>query len=182
MSLRLCQKGCRPNEAYAFKQVQVIILHCLNEFTHSSELTPKEKDQFEAQIKDYLEKGWIQPSFLPYGAPVLFIQKKDRSLRMCVDYRGLNKITTKDSYPLPSIDDLIDRLNGAKIFSSLDLQSGYHQIRVDEADIPKTAFRTHKGLFEDRVMPFGLCNAPAVPVIQRQMDHILEPYDLLLSI
>ena len=89
-------------------------------------LTPKEKEQVEDQIKDYLGKGWIQPSFSPYGAPILFVQKKDGTLRMCVDYRGLNKITTKDSYPLPRIDDLIDRLHGAKVFSSLDLQSGYH--------------------------------------------------------
>ena len=138
--------------------------------------TPKEREQVEAQIKDYLEKGWIRPSNSPYASAVLFVQKKDGSLRMCVDFRGLKKVTIKDRFPLPRIDDLIDKLYGASVFSSLDLQSGYHQIRVAEADAHKTAFITHKGLFEYRVMPFGLCNAPSH--FQRQMNQMFAhlPY------
>lgn len=134
-------------------------------------LTPMEREQVEAQIKEYLEKGWIRPSESPYSAAVLFVQKKDGTLRMCVDYRGLNNVTVKDRYPLPRIDDLIDRLHGAIVFSSLDLQSGYHQIRIADEDVHKTAFTTHKGLFEYRVMPFGLCNAPSA--FQRQMNKML---------
>lgn len=140
-------------------------------FGRGYRLTPKEKDQVEAQIKDFLAKQWIRPSQSPYGAAVLFVQKKDGSLRMCVDYRGLNKVTVKDKYPLPRIDDLIDKLHGATVFSSLDLQSGYHQIRIAEKDVRKTAFITPMGLYEYRVMPFGLCNAPSA--FQRQMNLML---------
>jgi hypothetical protein len=140
-------------------------------FSRGYRHTPKEREQVEDQIKDYLEKGWIQPSSSPYGAAVLFVQKKDGSLRMCVDYRGLNKVTVKDRFPLPRIDDLIDKLYGATMFTSLDLRSGYHQIRVAEKDVHKTAFVTHKGLYEYRVMPFGLCNAPSA--FQRQMNKML---------
>ena len=134
-------------------------------------LTPKEREQVESQIRDYLAKGWIRPSKSGYGSAVLFVQKKDGSLRMCVDYRALNKATVKDRYPLPRIDDLIDKLHGACVFSSLDLQSGYHQIRIADADTHKTAFVTPKGLYEYRVMPFGLCNAPSA--FQRQMNKML---------
>ena len=141
--------------------------------------TPKEKEQVENQVKDYIEKGWIQPSKSPYASAVLFVQKKDGSLRMCVDYRGLNKVTIKDKFPLPRIDDLIDKLHGASVFSSLDLQSGYHQIRVADSDVHKTAFTTHIGLYEYRVMPFGLCNAPSH--FQRQMNQMFAhlPYVLV---
>ena len=139
-------------------------------------LTPKEKDQVESQIKDYLAKEWIRPSQSPYAAAILFVQKKDGSLRMCVDYRGLNKTTVKDKYPLPRIDDLVDKLFGATVFSSLDLQSGYHQIRIAEQDVHKTAFITPQGLYEYRVMPFGLCNAPSA--FQRHMNMMFShlPY------
>ena len=130
-----------------------------------------EKDQVEAQVKDFLAKQSIRPSRSPYGAAVLFVQKKDGSLRMCVDYRGLNKATVKDKYPLPRIDDLIDKLHGGTVFSSLDLQSGYHQIRIAEKDVHKTAFITPQGLYEYRVMPFGSCNAPSA--FQRQMNQML---------
>ena len=133
-------------------------------------LTPKEKEQAETQIKDYLAKGWIRPSKSPYGAAILFVQKKDGSLRMCVDYRGLNRVTVKDKYPLPRIDDLVDKLYGATVFTSLDLQSGYHQIRIAEKDVHKTAFITPEGLYEYRVLPFGLCNAPSA--FQRQMNSM----------
>jgi len=109
-------------------------------------LSPEEKAEVERQVKDLLQKGLIQPSQSPYGAPVIFVQKRDGSLRMCVDYRALNRATVKDKFPLPRIDDLLDRLKGACVFSTLDLQSGYHQIRIAEEDVPKTAFRTHAGL------------------------------------
>jgi Reverse transcriptase (RNA-dependent DNA polymerase) len=113
-------------------------------------------------IEEYPEHGWIRHSKSPYGSPVLFVRKKDCTLRMCVDYRGLNEITIRNSYPLPLMEELLDRLHGARYFSKLDLQKGYHQVRVADQDIHKTAFiKTRYGLFEFVVLPFGLCNAPA---------------------
>ena len=119
-------------------------------------LSPKEHEELQAQIEDLLAQGHIRPSTSPYGAPVLFVPKKDGRWRMCVDYRALNRQTIRDRYPLPRIDDLLDRLGKAKHFTTLDLATGYHQIAVKNEDIPKTAFRTQRGQFEFVVMPFGV--------------------------
>ena len=118
-------------------------------------------DELKTQLKELTEHGYIQPSVSPFGAPVLFVPKKDGSIRMCVDYRALNKATIRNRYPLPRIEELLDRLGDARFFTKIDLRSGYHQIRVHPEDVPKTAFRTRYGHFEFLVLPFGLTNAPA---------------------
>ncbi|GJR50669.1 putative reverse transcriptase domain-containing protein [Tanacetum coccineum] len=117
--------------------------------------------ELSEQLQELSDKGFIRPSSSPWGAPVLFVKKKDGSFRMCIDYRELNKLTVKNRYPLPRIDDLFDQLQGSNIYSKIDLRSGYHQLRVREQDIPKMAFRTRYGHYEFQVMPFGLTNAPA---------------------
>ncbi|GJV41812.1 putative reverse transcriptase domain-containing protein [Tanacetum coccineum] len=124
-------------------------------------LAPSEMKELSEQLKELSDKGFIRPSSSPWGAPVLFVKKKDGSFRMCIDYRELNKLTVKNRYPLPRIDDLFDQLQGSSVYSKIDLRSGYHQLRVREEDIPKTAFRTRYGHYEFQVMPFGLTNAPA---------------------
>ncbi|GJS32822.1 putative reverse transcriptase domain-containing protein [Tanacetum coccineum] len=117
-------------------------------------LAPSEMKELSEQLKELSDKGFIRPSSSPWGAPVLFVKKKDGSFRMCIDYRELNKLTVKNRYPLPRIDDLFDQLQGSSVYSKIDLRSGYHQLRVREEDIPKTAFRTRYGHYEFQVMPF----------------------------
>ncbi|CAI7812649.1 unnamed protein product, partial [Closterium sp. NIES-53] len=147
-----------------------------------------ELKELKKQLEDLLAKEFIQPSSSPYASPVLFVRKKDGSLRMCVDYRGLNKITVKNRYPLPRIDELFEQVGEARYFSKLDLRSGYHQVRIQSEDIPKTAFRTRYGHYEFRVLPFGLTNAPATfhGMMQRFFSDFIDKFlvifidDLLL--
>lgn len=136
-------------------------------------LSRDELAELRRQLDDLLAKGFIQTSVSPFGAPVLFVKKKDGSMRMCVDYRMLNSITVKDRYALPYIDDLFDQLQGASIFSKLDLRSGYNQVRIKPEHVSRTAFRTRYGHFEYRVLPFGLTNAPAT--FMRLMNDVLRP-------
>jgi hypothetical protein len=127
----------------------------------SYRMPPNELVELKTQLQDLFEKGFIRPSSSPWGCPAIFVKKKDQTLRMCVDYRPLNEVTIKNKYPLPRIDILFDQLTGARVFSKIDLRSGYHQIRIRPEDIPKTAFTTRYGLFEYLVMSFRLTNAPA---------------------
>nr|GEZ61264.1 hypothetical protein [Tanacetum cinerariifolium] len=124
-------------------------------------LAPAEMQELSTRLQGLSDKGFIRPSSSPWGAPVLFVKKKDGSFRMCIDYRKLNKLTVKNRYLLSRIDDLFDQLQGSRVYSKIDLRSGYHQLKVREEDIPKTAFRNHYGHYEFQVMPFGLTNAPA---------------------
>ncbi|GJU95805.1 putative reverse transcriptase domain-containing protein [Tanacetum coccineum] len=130
--------------------------------------------ELSTQLQELFDKGFIRPSSSPSGAPVLFVKKKDGSFRMCIDYRELNKLTVKNRYPLLRIDDLLDQLQGSRVYSKIDLRSGYHQLRVHEEDILKTAFRTRYGHYEFQVMPFGLINAPVV--FMDLMNRVCNPY------
>jgi hypothetical protein len=125
-------------------------------------MSTPELQELKMQLKELLDLGLIRPSVSPWGAPVIFIRKKDGSWRLCIDYRQLNKATIKNQYPLPRIDDLFDQMKGATVFSKIDLRSRYHQLRIKEDDIPKTAFKTRFGHYEFTVLPFGLTNAPGV--------------------
>ncbi|GJR76704.1 putative reverse transcriptase domain-containing protein [Tanacetum coccineum] len=137
-------------------------------------LAPSEMEELSTQLQELSDKGFIRPSSSPWGAPVLFVKKKDGSFRMCIDYRELNKLTIKNRYPLLRINDLFDQLQGSSVYSKIDLRSGYHQLRVRDEDIPKTAFRTRYGHYEFQVMPFGLTNAPAV--FMDLMNRVCRPY------
>ncbi|GKE85085.1 putative reverse transcriptase domain-containing protein, partial [Tanacetum coccineum] len=145
--------SCTKTQKYMLKGRPIFLAH----------VTTKEtKDKSGKKRLEDVPIGFIRPSSSPGGAPVLFVKKKDGSFRMCIDYRELNKLTVKNRYPLPRIDDLFDQLQGSSVYSKIDMRSGYHQLQVREEDIPKTTFKTRYGHYEFQVMPFGLTNAPAV--------------------
>lgn len=133
-----------------------------------------ELQELKMQLEELLAKGLIRPSVSPWGAPVLFVKKKDGTLRLCIDYRMLNKVTIKNRYPLPRIEDLFDQMKGATIFSKIDLWSGYHQLRIKEEDILKTTFRTRYGDYKFIVVPFGVTNAPTA--FMNLMNSVLHDY------
>ncbi|GKB16243.1 putative reverse transcriptase domain-containing protein [Tanacetum coccineum] len=137
-------------------------------------LAPAEMQELSTQLQELSDKGFIRPSSSPWGAPVLFVKKKDGSFRMCIDYRELNKLTVKNRYPLPRIDDLFDQLQGSRVYTKIDMRSGYHQLRVREEDISKTTFRTHYGHYEFQVMQFGLTNTSAV--FMDLINRVCKPY------
>jgi hypothetical protein len=142
-------------------------------------MSPVEMKELKIQLKGLLDKGYIYPSTSPWGCLALFVEKKDKELRLCVDYRPLNAVTIKNKYPLPRIDILFDQLAGAQVFSKIDLHSGYHQIKIHAEDIPKVAFIMRYGLYEYLVMSFGLMNAPAHfmyhmnSVFMPELDHFV---------
>ena len=137
-------------------------------------MAPMELKELKSQLQELLDKGFIRPSVSPWGAPVLFVKKKDGTLRMCIDYRQIKKVTVKNKYTLSRIEDLFDQLKGVGVFLKIDLRSGYYQLRVKEVDVPKTAFRTRYGHYECLVMPFGLTNAPAT--FMDLMNRVFRPY------
>lgn len=166
------------NQSRKPNSTKVKVKHCINTGDSSPikqrpyRVSPTERRIIQEEVNKMLERDVIEPSDSPWSSPVVLVRKKDNSWRFCVDYRRLNKITKKDVYPLPRIDDTLDCLKGANFFSSMDLSSGYWQVEVDEADREKTAFITPEGLYQFKVMPFGLCNAPAT--FERMMDNILR--------
>ncbi|KAL4038220.1 hypothetical protein IC575_001828 [Cucumis melo] len=141
-------------------------------------MAPAELKELKVQLQELLDKGFIRPSVSPWGAPILFVKKKDGSMRLFIDYKELNKVTVKNRYPLPRIDDLFDQLQGATVFSKIDLRSGYHQLRIKDGDVQKTAFRSRYGHYELIVMSFGLMNAPAVftDLMNRMFREFLDTF------
>ena len=130
--------------------------------------------ELKAQLEELLSKGFIRPSISPWGAPVLFVKKKYGSLQLCIDYWQLNIVTIRNQYPLPRIDELFDQLQGSRVYSKIDLRSGYHQLRVQGIDVPKTAFKTRYGHYEFLVIPFGLTNASTA--FMDLMNRVFQPY------
>ena len=143
-------------------------------------MAPAELKELKAQWQDLLDKGFIQSSVSPRGAPVLFVTKKDGSMRLCIDYRELNKRTIKNKYPLPRIEDLFDQLREGMVFSKIDLQSGYHEIKSKEKDVPKTAFRIMDDCYKFAVMSFDLTNAPAV--LMELMNRVFNCLDTFVIV
>ena len=137
-------------------------------------MAPVELQELRVQLQELLDKEFIRPSTSPWDAPVLFTKKKGKTLRLCIDYMQFNRVTIKNRYPLTRIDDLFDQLRGARVYSKIDLRTGYHQLRVRETEIPKTAFRTRYGHFEFTVMPFGLKNAPTT--FMDLMHRVFQSY------
>ena len=137
-------------------------------------MAPAKLRELKAQLEELLSKGFIRLSISPKGTPVLFLKKKDGSLRLCIDYKQLNRVTIRNQYPLPRINELFDQLQGSRVYSKIDLRSGYHQLRVQEGDVPKIAFRTHYGHYEFLVMPFGLTNAPVA--FMDLMNRVFQSY------
>ncbi|GJQ92201.1 putative reverse transcriptase domain-containing protein [Tanacetum coccineum] len=179
--------SCTKTQKYMLKGCQVFLAHVTTKETKDKSEKKRLEDvpivrnfpevfpeDLPDQLQELSNKGFIRPSSSPWGAPVLFVKKKDGSFRMCIDYRELNKLTVKNRYPLPRIDDLFDQLQGSSVYSKIDLRSGYHQLRVREEDIPKTAFKTRYGHYEFQVMPFGLTNAPAV--FMDLMNRVCKPF------
>ena len=137
-------------------------------------MAPAELKELKAQLEELPNKGFIRPSISPWGALILFVKKKDGSLRLCIDYRQLNRATIRNQYPLPRIDELFDQLQGSRVYSKIDLRSCYHQLKVQENDVSKTTFRTRYGHYEFLVMPFGLTNASAA--FMDLMNRVFSPY------
>ena len=137
-------------------------------------MAPSELKELKVRLQELLDKGFVRPSVSPWGAPVLFVKKKDETLRLCIDYRQLNKVTIRNKYPLPRIDDLFDQLQGVRVFSKIDLRLGYHQLKIRDTYVPRTAFRTRYRHYELLVMPFGLTNAPAA--FMDLMNRVFHPY------
>ena len=135
---------------------------------------PVELQELRVQLKELLDKGFIRPSTSPWGASVLVAKKRGKTLRLCIDYRQLDGVTIQNRYPLPRIGDLFNRLRGARVYSKIDLRAGYHQLRLRETDIPKTAFRTRYGHFEFTMMPFGLTNTPTA--FMDLVHRVFQPY------
>ena len=137
-------------------------------------MAPSKLKELKVQMEELVSKGFVRPSTSPWGALVLFVKKNDGSLRLCIGYRELNKVKIHNQYPLPWINDLFDQLQGARVFSKIDLRSGYHQLKIRSKDVHKTAFRTRHGHYEFLVMPFGLTNAPTD--FMNLMNGIFQPY------
>ena len=137
-------------------------------------MAPIELKELKTQLQELLDKGFVRPSVSPWDAPILFVKKKDGTLRMCIDYRKINKVTIKKKYPFSRIEYLFDHLKGASVFSKIDVRSRYYQLRVKDVDVSKTTFRTRYGHYEFLVMPFRLTNAPAA--FMDLMNRVFHPY------